>query len=42
MQMSVGDRPQAAILRSIEPPCAVVAPKVRVELALGASSRRPL
>jgi hypothetical protein len=41
MQMSVGDRPQAAILRSIELPGAVVAPKVRVELALDASSRRP-
>jgi hypothetical protein len=41
MQMSVGDRPQAAILRSIELPGTVVAPKVRAELAIDASSRRP-
>jgi hypothetical protein len=41
MQMSVGDQPQAAILRSIEFPGSVVAPKVRAELALDASSRRP-
>jgi hypothetical protein len=36
-QMPVGD-PQAAILRSIELLGAVVAPKVRAELALDASS----
>jgi probable LLM family oxidoreductase len=33
MQMSVGDQPQAAILRSIELLGTVVAPKVRAELA---------
>jgi hypothetical protein len=33
MQMSVGDQPQAAILRSIELLGTVVAPKVRGELA---------
>ena len=32
-QMSVGDQPQAAILRSIELLGTVVAPKVRAELA---------
>jgi hypothetical protein len=32
MQMSVGDQPQDAILRSIELLGAVVAPKVRAEL----------
>jgi alkanesulfonate monooxygenase SsuD/methylene tetrahydromethanopterin reductase-like flavin-dependent oxidoreductase (luciferase family) len=42
MQMSVGDQPQAAILRSIELLGTVVAPKVRAELALDASLRRPL
>ena len=41
MQMSVGDQPQDAILRSIELLGTVVAPKVRAELALDASSRRP-
>jgi hypothetical protein len=40
--LAVGDRPQAAILRSIELLGTVVAPKVRGELALDASSRRPL
>jgi alkanesulfonate monooxygenase SsuD/methylene tetrahydromethanopterin reductase-like flavin-dependent oxidoreductase (luciferase family) len=33
MQMSVGDQPQDAILRSIELLGTVVAPKVRAELA---------
>ena len=42
MQMSVGDQPQAAILRSIELLGTVLAPKVRAELALYAPSRRPL
>jgi hypothetical protein len=32
MQMSVGDQPQAAILRSIELLGAVVAPKARAEV----------
>jgi probable LLM family oxidoreductase len=41
MQMSVGDQPQDAILRSIELLGTVVAPKVRAELAIDASSRRP-
>jgi alkanesulfonate monooxygenase SsuD/methylene tetrahydromethanopterin reductase-like flavin-dependent oxidoreductase (luciferase family) len=41
MQMSVGDQPQAAILRSIELLGTVVAPKVRAELAIDASWRRP-
>jgi hypothetical protein len=42
MQMSVGDQRQAAILRSIELLGTVVAPKVRAELAIDASPRRPL
>jgi len=42
MRISVGDQPQAAILRSIELLGSAVAPKVRAELALDASSRRPL
>jgi hypothetical protein len=42
MEMSVGGQPQAAILRWIELPGTVVAPKVRAELAIEASSRRPL
>jgi hypothetical protein len=42
MQMSVGDQRQAAILRSIALPGTVVAPKMRAELALDPSSRRPL
>jgi alkanesulfonate monooxygenase SsuD/methylene tetrahydromethanopterin reductase-like flavin-dependent oxidoreductase (luciferase family) len=33
MQMSVGDQPQDAVLRSIELLGTVVAPKVRAELA---------
>ena len=41
MQMSVGDQPQAAILRSIELLGTVVAAKVGTELALDAASRRP-
>ena len=41
MQMSVGDQPQAAILRSIELLGTVVAPNVRAELAIDASWRRP-
>jgi hypothetical protein len=40
--MSVGDKPQAAILRSTELRGAIVAPKVCAELALDASLRRPL
>jgi hypothetical protein len=42
MQMAVGDQPQAAILRSIELLGAVVAPKVRAELAVDPSPRYPL
>jgi hypothetical protein len=42
MQMSVGGQPQAATLRSIELLGTVVAPKVRAEPAIDASSRRPL
>ncbi|HWY82412.1 MAG TPA: hypothetical protein VNY10_10860 [Roseiarcus sp.] len=42
MRMSVGDQAQAVILRSIEFLGTVVAPKVRAELALDASWRRPL
>ena len=41
MQMSVGDQPQVAILRSMELLGMVVTPKVRAELALDASSRAP-
>jgi len=33
MQMSVGDQPQDELLRSIELPGTIVAPKVRAELA---------
>jgi hypothetical protein len=42
MQMSVGGQPQAAILRSMELLGTVIAPKVGAELAIDASSRRPL
>jgi hypothetical protein len=40
-QMSVGDQPQAAILRSIELLGTVVAPKVRAELALDGPRAAP-